>query len=128
MGSFLDTLDSADDVPTKDVVVPEWKGVTIHLRALDCDGSVAVEAALDEYRQATGATKVPSMRVAATALCYMIRNDDGTALGIGALDRLLRRSPAVISRLFSMASGLLPTVETLAGESGAVPSGASSSS
>lgn len=125
--SFIDDIESAGDVRSNDVVVPEWGGKTVHLRALDCDASIGIEAALDEWKQASGSTTVPPVRMAATALCFMIREDDGSPIGISALGRLLKRSPAVLTRLFVEAQGLAPSVESIAGESGAVPSGASSS-
>ena len=124
--SVLDDIAAADDLATTTVDVPEW-GRKVTLKAHSIDTALAFEVAVDEWKTAHGGEAMKPLRVAATYLAFAILGDDGQPLGAPAIETLMRKSRPVIERLFLAAPSMARQVESLSGESSAVPSGASSS-
>lgn len=125
--SLRESIDASDDLGHVDVVVPEWKGVTIRLREPDTEDVVEMERLADEWRKSNGDRKMPTLVTAPQTVAVLMR-DPTTGERIYAPDDwpvLAKRSPVVVVRLYVAISKIVTKADA-AGESSAVPSGASS--
>ena len=123
-----ESIDGAADLSHVDVVVPEWGGVTVRLREPDYDDIGEIERLADEWRAANGDRKLPTS-VSAPQNVAVIMRDPATGARVyepNDWPALAKRNPSVVVRLYVAASKVV-TKADLAGESGAVPSGAGSS-
>lgn len=127
--SLLDQIRAAADLGNEDVLVKEW-GCTVRIVEMDSTERIAFEAECDAAREANGGKEASIIERAARALRITMRDPaNGQPLGEAALDVLLKKSPNVVLRLFNRSMKIskadAASKETVAGESGAAPSGAS---
>lgn len=123
-------IEAAEDLPTKDVPVPEWGG-TVRLRGLTGTQRDAFEASIVEMRGQTPKYKFENMRARLVALCLV--DEDGKQLfpDVAAVKALGGKSAKPIVRLFEEAqklSGLSDEdMEELAADFGEGPNAADGS-
>lgn len=130
--SIRDTILSADDLATEDHEVPEW-GVTVQIRSLDGTGRDAYEALLIALRK--GGTdielKLADYRSKLVARCLFDPGSGERIFTTAEASKLGSKSSVVIDRLYEVArrlSGMTEgAVEEAKGNSGAAPSGSSTS-
>lgn len=122
-----ESIDASSDLAFVDVPVPEW-GVTVRLREPDTDDIVEIERLADEWKTENEGRKMPTLVTAPQNVAVIMR-DPATGERIYQPSEwpvLAKRSPKVVVRLYVAASKVIQKGD-IAGESGAVPSGASSS-
>lgn len=123
-------LDAADDRAFLDVDVPEWGGAKVRLSEPTQDALLEIERLQDEWKTAHGGKDIPAIVIARIVLALTLIDPETGELVYGAdgIGALAKRRGSVVLRLFSKTCDLAPRASVLAGESSAVPSGASSSS
>lgn len=118
-------IESADDIPTEDVYVPEWDG-TVRLRGLTGAQRDAYEASVVEMKGETRRFKLQNLRARLVALCLI--DEEGRQLfsGPAAVNALGDKSAKALDMLFDKArrlSGLTEDdIEELAEDFGSGPS------
>jgi hypothetical protein len=125
-----DDIFKADDLPTRDVDVPEWGGI-VRIRALDGTGRGEYDASLQQERpDGTYGVDLRFARAKLASLC-IVDEDGGRLFNEFDIGRLGQKSAAALDRVATAAaelSGLTATaVKDAAGNSEAALSGGSGS-
>lgn len=112
----------AQDLPTKDVEVPEWGG-TVRVRSLTARDRDAIETALIDARQKDDGQPV-NIRARYAAACIV--DENGSPLfSVDDVEVLGGKSGGAVDRVYEAISALNlidpAEVETQAGESSAAP-------
>ena len=98
-------IEAAQDIPTEDVLVPQWGG-TVRLRGLTGSQRDAYEASVVEMRGETRRYKLQNLRARLVALCLI--DEEGNLLfsDDAAVKSLGQKSAQALDMLFAKARKL----------------------
>jgi hypothetical protein len=126
-----DQILAAEDLQHQDVPVPEWGG-TVRIRGLTGDERDAYEITMMKNREAADKGDLTDAHIRAALVAMSIVDEEGKRLfSIADIKALGSKSAAALDRCYNVAQKLArlsaADIEELKGNSGAVPSGASTS-
>ena len=100
-----DSILSADDLAHEDVTVPEWGGARVRVAEMSALDRVEFDEEVADAKDARKGKDLSPIRLAVLLLRRCLREPDGSAAFDAAdLDRLGRKSPRVLLRLFRVAA------------------------
>ena len=91
-----DQILAADDMPTREVAVPEWGG-TVRVRTMSARDRDALELAALQAREDN--TSVDNIRARFAAAC-IIDDKGGQLFGLGDIEALGNKSAAALNRVY----------------------------
>lgn len=116
--SLRDQILDFTDLPSEDVTVPEWGGMTVHVRGLTAAERDAFEADSITGRGRNRDVNLRNIRARLVVRC-LVDDDGARVFGDDDVDALGGKSAAALNRLFDVASRLSglsdADVEELAG-------------
>lgn len=127
--SLRDAIFGSDDLAHEDATVPEWGGAVVRVVEMSALDRVEFDEELADAKAERKGRDLSPVRLAVLLLRRCLR-DPATGEGFAAadLDRLGRKSPRVLLRLFRTAARLNVLsdreADAVAGKSGEAPEGA----
>jgi hypothetical protein len=124
-----DDIFKAEDLPTRDVEVPEWGGV-VRVRALSGSDRDAYDASMLRAQSDGSVLRVPGSRAKLVSLC-IVKDDGDPMFNEFDIGRLAQKSATALDRVVNAVVELSAlsdeAVGELEGNSDAAPSGDSGS-
>jgi hypothetical protein len=124
-----DDIFKAEDLPTRDVEVPEWGGI-VRVRALSGSDRDEYDASMLRAQPDGTVLRVPGSRAKLVSLCIVKDNGD-PMFSVGDIGRLAQKSATALDRVVAAIVDLSAlsdeTAAELEGNSDAAPSGDSGS-